>query len=319
MSANITALVHKVSAVTQEDGALSILDGQVQLFRNSAPVAALPCMYFFGLGITLRGSKNIMVGEKTYEMEAGGCLLSPAELPVITSITRARKDAPFLGIFVHLDLPQMTQLAAEAGPLPSNGKHHCNTVPTMELDGGIANAVERLVDLHNSPDLAQQLFPVIRQEIMIRLLHGPYGATLRQIITSDSPMQKIMRILSWLKNHFADDFTSGDLAGMAHMSSSTFREHFKAVTGMSPMQYLKQIRLLEARQLMFNDKLDASSAAFEVGYESPSQFSREYSRMFGTSPVRDIRRLRERVNSAPDSLTGGQPSPHADHPAPPVG
>ena len=134
--------------------------------------------------------------------------------------------------------------------------------------------------------------PLIKQEIIVRLLNGGHGPTLRHLITVGSQGQQIARIIAWLKQHYAEEISMDDLADKAHMSPSTFRQHFRAVAGLSPLQYLKHLRLQGARQLMLSEDIDATSAALRVGYESPSQFSREYTRLFGAPPLRDIRRVR---------------------------
>jgi transcriptional regulator GlxA family with amidase domain len=140
--------------------------------------------------------------------------------------------------------------------------------------------------------LIPQLAPLIEREIAVRLLAGAYGPLLRHLVAAGSPSQQIARAVSWLKLNFANALRVDELAGHAHMSPSTFRQHFRSITGMSPLQYQKQLRLQEARQLMLSQNLDAGSAGVRVGYESASQFSREYARLFGAPPVRDIQRMR---------------------------
>jgi transcriptional regulator GlxA family with amidase domain len=164
------------------------------------------------------------------------------------------------------------------------------------LDGVLLDPLVRLVKLLGEPALVPRLAPLIQQEITVRLLTGPHGAQLRHLVTTGSPGQQIAKAVAWLKQNFVEALKGGDLADRAHMSPSTFRQHFRALTGVSPLQYQKQLRLQEARQLMLNEALDAGSAAVRVGYESASQFSREYSRLFGEPPQRDIARMRLNVN-----------------------
>ena len=154
------------------------------------------------------------------------------------------------------------------------------------------DALIRLVTLLDEPPLVPKLAPLIQQEISIRLLTGPHGSQLRRLVTAGSPSQQIAKAVAWLKQNFVEALHGDDLADRAHMSPSTFRQHFRALTGLSPLQYQKQLRLQEARQLMLNQNLDAGSAAGRVGYESASQFSREYNRLFGAPPQRDIKRMR---------------------------
>jgi transcriptional regulator GlxA family with amidase domain len=166
------------------------------------------------------------------------------------------------------------------------------SISVEELDAALLDALVRLVRLLNEPALVPQLAPLLQQEITIRLLTGPHGPQLRHLVTTGSPSQQIARVVAWIKKNFVQALPVDDLAQRAHMSPSTIRQHFRAITGSSPLQFQKQLRLQEARQLMLNQNLDAGSAAGLVGYESASQFSREYSRLFGAPPQRDIKRMR---------------------------
>ncbi|WP_085582757.1 AraC family transcriptional regulator [Thalassospira mesophila] len=300
MSDDVKNLANAIARIAQKDGEHPILNSRVRLVRSSDPSSPLPCMYFFGLGVTVSGSKDIMIGERIYPMRAGQAMLPPADLPVITAITHATPDHPYLGLWIDLDIRLMAELAVEIPTPPHAPETELSCMHVTNLDSGISNALIRLLELQNKPDLASHLLPVIQREITIRLLHGPFGPCLRHHLSMESPVQRITSILSWLRENFCQDITAAAMASRANMSASTFRQHFKSVTGISPLQYLKQIRLLEARQLMLHDRVDAGSAAFHVGYESASQFSREYTRMFGAPPVRDIRRLRETVHMGGD-------------------
>jgi len=184
------------------------------------------------------------------------------------------------------------QVAEEMG-LPRPPKQFAYRPISLEpVDGALFDALARLVRLIAEPALISALAPLIRREITIRLLAGPHGPHLLHVVAAGSPSQQIAKVMSWLKLNFHRTLRMDELATGAHMSPSTFRQHFRDIAGMSPLQYQKQLRLQEARQLMLNEKLDASVAGMRVGYESVSQFSREYSRLFGAPPQRDIRRLR---------------------------
>ena len=181
----------------------------------------------------------------------------------------------------EMDVPRLSARATPIGPSRSKA-----------LDAALLDALVRLVKLLDEPALVPRLAPLIQQEITIRLLTGPHGPQLRRLVTAGSPSQQIAKAVAWLKQNFVEALHGDDLADRAHMSPSTFRQHFRALTGVSPLQYQKQLRLQEARQLMLNQNLDAGSAGGRVGYESASQFSREYSRLFGAPPQRDITRMR---------------------------
>jgi transcriptional regulator GlxA family with amidase domain len=176
-------------------------------------------------------------------------------------------------------------------PQPSKQRAY-RPVSIERLDDALIDALVRLVKLLGEPALAPRLAPLIQQEITIRVLTGRYGPQLQYLVAAASPSQQIAKAVAWLKQNFTQALHVGDLAARTHMSPSTFRQHFRAITGMSPLQFQKQMRLQEARQLMLNQSLDAGNAAGLVGYESASQFSREYSRLFGAPPQRDIRRMR---------------------------
>jgi transcriptional regulator GlxA family with amidase domain len=192
-----------------------------------------------------------------------------------------------------LDVRAIVQMAAEMDePRPRRGDAH-RSISFEALDAALLDALVRLVNLlGGDPTLIPRLAPLIQQEVIIRLLTGPHGPQLCHLVAAGSPGQQIAKSVAWLKKNFVQALHGDELADRAHMSPSTFRQHFRALTGVSPLQYQKQLRLQEARQLMLNENLDAGSAAVHVGYESASQFSREYSRLFGAPPQRDITRLR---------------------------
>jgi transcriptional regulator GlxA family with amidase domain len=196
-------------------------------------------------------------------------------------------------MMLTLDVRSIVQMAAEMDtPRPRREDAH-RSISFEALDAALLDALVRLVNLlGGEPALIPRLAPLIQQEVIIRLLTGPHGPQLRRLVTSGSPGQQIAKAVAWLKKNFVQALHGDELADRAHMSPSTFRQHFRALTGVSPLQYQKQLRLQEARQLMLNENFDAGSAAVHVGYESASQFSREYSRLFGAPPQRDITRLR---------------------------
>jgi transcriptional regulator GlxA family with amidase domain len=219
-------------------------------------------------------------------------MLTTIDLPVVSHVTRASVREPFLGMMLTLDVRAIVQIASEMDAPRSRRDDVAGSISFNALDAALLDALIRLVSLLDEPVLAPRLAPLIQQEVIIRLLTGPHGSQLRRLVTAGSPSQQIAKAVAWLKQNFVETLHGDDLADRAHMSPSSFRQHFRALTGLSPLQYQKQLRLQEARQLMLNQNLDASSAAGQVGYESASQFSREYSRLFGDPPQRDIKRLR---------------------------
>jgi transcriptional regulator GlxA family with amidase domain len=195
------------------------------------------------------------------------------------------------------DMRVVAQLMADSQLPAPRSQQSGRGMATGEVTPELVNAFLRLINLLNNEQDIPILAPVIQREIIYRLLTGDQGARLRQIAAAGSQSQQIARAIEWLKGNFAEQLRIDDLAEKASMSTSTFHHHFRSMTALSPLQYQKQLRLQEARRLMLADRLDAASAAFQVGYESPSQFSREYSRQFGAPPLRDISSLRQLAES----------------------
>jgi AraC-like DNA-binding protein len=252
----------------------------------------LHCIYHLGLGVVAQGGKQLMLGGESIAYNPGQSMLTTIDLPVVSHVTRASGREPFLGVMLTLDVRTIVQLAAEIdAPRRERDAVH-RSISIERLDADLLAALQRLVELLDQPALVPKLAPLVQQEIAIRLLTGPHGPHLRRLVTAGSPSQQIAKAVAWLKQNFAEPMCVDDLADRAHMSPSTFRQHFRAITGVSPLQYQKQLRLQEARLLMLNENHDAGSAGGRVGYESASQFSREYSRLFGAPPQRDIKRMR---------------------------
>jgi AraC-like DNA-binding protein len=294
-SSNIPAtnvLARVIRRFAQTDGDHNTVIPALTLHRRSAPSEPLHCIYNLGLGVVAQGGKQVLLGDDAIDYGPGQSMLTTIDLPVIAHVTRASVREPFLGMMLILDVRAIVQIASEIDAPRSRRNDVSGSISFKALDNALLDALIRLVTLLDEPSLAPRLAPLIQQEVTIRLLTGPHGSQLRRLVTAGSPSQQIAKAVAWLKQNFVETLHGDDLADRAHMSPSTFRHHFRALTGLSPLQYQKQLRLQEARQLMLNQNLDASSAAGQVGYESASQFSREYSRLFGDPPQRDIKRLR---------------------------
>ncbi len=291
LSATEDDLADLISEIAQTDGDYATPVPELMLYRRSAATDPMPCIYGMGLGMTVRGDKRVTLGSEIYDFRPGQSLVTSVDLPVVTYVTRASVAEPYLGLWLKLDARAIGQLAATmdfATPLTTSSSLGMSIVTP---DAGLRRALIQLLRLFREPQLVPLVAPLVQQEIIVRLLTGEHGPALRRLVTAGSPSQQIARVIAWLKQHFTKNFPIDDLATQAHMSPSTFRQHFREVAGMSPLQYLKQLRLQDARQLMLNEDIDAGSAAMRVGYESASQFSREYTRLFGAPPLRDIRRL----------------------------
>jgi AraC-like DNA-binding protein len=285
-------LARAIRRIAQSDGDHNTFIPALTLHRRSAPSEPLHCIYNLGLGVVAQGGKQVLLGGDAIDYGPGQSMLTTIDLPVVSHVTRASVREPFLGMMLTLDVRAIVQIASEMDAPRSRRDDVARSISFNALDAALLDALIRLVSLLDEPVLAPRLAPLIQQEVIIRLLTGPHGSQLRRLVTAGSPSQQIAKAVAWLKQNFVETLHGDDLADRAHMSPSSFRQHFRALTGLSPLQYQKQLRLQEARQLMLNQNFDASSAAGQVGYESASQFSREYSRLFGDPPQRDIKRLR---------------------------
>lgn len=262
------------------------------LFKRDAPTEPQHANYSFGLGLVVQGSKRAMLGDHFFDYKAGQAVLISVDLPMVSYVTQASTDAPCMGLVWSVSPSLIISLALELDlPIPKKESVHAAWSVDV-LDDKICDALKKLLQLLDKPHLIEHLAPLIHQEIAIRLLTGPQGLRLRYLALNESTSRKISQAVSWLKAHFKENIAIESLAAQFHMSPSAFRQHFKTIAGISPLQYQKQLRLQEARQLMINQNFDASSAALDVGYESVSQFNREYSRFFGNPPLRDIKHLR---------------------------
>lgn len=274
-----------------EDGATAI--PALFLFRHETPTE--PVSYMLGPNVCLiaQGIKRVVLGEEVYVYDAHQYLITSLDLPVIVEIIEASREKPYLGLRLELDQRAMAQLMVDINlPMPK-AQQASRGIAVSEVSLPLLHAFHRLIDLLDEPDSIPVLAPLIQREILYRLLVGEQGLRLRQIATAGTQSHQISRAVDWLKGNFSKPLHVDDLAAYANMSTSTFHHHFRALTAMSPLQFQKWLRLNEARRLMLVEHLEAATAAFQVGYESPSQFSREYNRLFGKPPLRDITSLRE--------------------------
>ncbi|MFZ5568397.1 MAG: AraC family transcriptional regulator N-terminal domain-containing protein [Pseudomonadota bacterium] len=290
---SITTLAAEIGKIAQNDGDYQTAIPQLMMARRSGRTEPLACMYMLGLAVVAQGSKRVTLNDQVVDYAPGQSLLVTVDLPVVSQVTQADPAQPFLGLLVKLDMRALVQLAADMQLPPLPRDQAAQGLSLAALEEPLLDAVARLVRLLQEPQHIERLGPLIQQEIMVRLLTGPHGPYLRHLMAAGSPSHQIAQAIAWLRSNYHRDVLMDELAARAHMSPSTFRAHFRHLTGMSPLQYQKQLRLQEARQLMLTQALDASSTAIRVGYESVSQFNREYSRHFGAPPQRDIKRMRE--------------------------
>ncbi len=243
--------------------------------------------------LVAQGAKRILLNEEEYIYDANNFLITAVGLPVVYSIIEASREVPLLGVVLQLDLRVAAELMLDNSLKIPATSQSSRGMTVSRISAPLLGSILRMIELLDSPDDIQILAPLIQKEILYRLLLGEQGAHLRQIVSSGSQSSQIARAISWLRGNYTQALKIDDLARQVGMSTSTFHHHFRTLTAMSPLQYLKMMRLNEARRLMIMERLDATSAAFEVGYESPSQFSREYRRQFGSPPMQDIKNLQQ--------------------------
>ena len=264
----------------------------LKLFQTTMPSEPISCMYDPSVTLIVRGRKRVLLGEDTYHYDAGELLIASVDLPAIGQIVDARPDHSFVALTMKLDQRIMSELILEGNLRAPRAEPTERGMAVGQATLPLYQAFQRLVDLLDTPEAISVLAPLIEREILYRLMVSEQGSRLWQIAAMGSQGQRIARAIDWLKVHAADELRVEQLAASVQMSTSTFHHHFKALTAMSPLQFQKNLRLHEARRLMLAEQIDASTAAFRVGYESASQFGREYHRLFGAPPLRDIARVR---------------------------
>lgn len=242
-----------------------------------------------------QGRKRVLLGEESFIYDANHFLISSVDLPIIANIIEASEEQPYLGLIMELDLTEISQLIVDSELAFTQSKEAQIGIAVGELSESLLDAFVRLAELLDEGQNIKILAPIIKREIFYRLLMSEQGTRLHQIVTAGSHSHQIAKAIDWLKNNFVKPLSVGDLASFTGMSKSSFYTHFRSMTSMTPLQFQKKLRLSEARRLMLTENLDAMAATFKVGYESPSQFSREYSRLFGAPPSKDIKSLRENL------------------------
>lgn len=276
-----------------EEGVHSTSIPGVDIFRKDSPSNYVCAVYEPALCLIAQGSKTIKLGDKEILYGPLTYMVATVELPVTGQVVDASEEEPFLAIKMAIDPKEVADVVLAIGDEQPVKHKQCSCgLSIAPVDYGILNAMSRLAKLLDSPDDAGFLAPLIKREIIYRAMMGEMGAWMRNFVKTDSQTHRISRVIEELKVRFAEPLRVGELADNANMSESALYHTFKEVTRMSPVQYQKKLRLHEARRLMLSEGLEASTASFKVGYESPSHFSREYSRMFGAPPRADVMRLR---------------------------
>ncbi len=285
-------LVERIARAIREDGVVQPLQG-LHLGRLSAPLEPAHGVLEPSLCVIAQGSKEVLLGDSRYRYDPWHYLLATIELPSVRRVLEASPERPYLSLRLELAPALVGSVMAEVGHTSFSGHADARAIDVSPLDVDLLDAIVRLIRLVDSPVEARVLMPLIMREIVYRLLVGNQGARLRHLARLGGYTPHIVRAVERLRQDFNQPLRIEQIARELGMSVSSFHHHFKAVTAMSPLQFQKHLRLQEARRLMLSEDLDAASAAYRVGYHDASQFNREYKRLFGEPPMRDIQRLRE--------------------------
>lgn len=289
-------LVARLKRAIQTDGIADPLEG-LRLRRASTPRALGHGAAHPSFCVIAQGSKELLLGENRYRYDPAHYLIATVELPIASHIVEASPEQPYLGIILTLDPSLVGSVLVEAGQIVPRRQTTSNAINVSPLDIGLLDAVVRLVRLLDSRLEARFLAPLIKREIVYRLLLGEQGGRLSQITALGDATHRIAEAIQWLRRNFDQPLRIEEIAREFGMSVSGFHHHFRALTAMSPLQFQKHLRLQEARRLMLSEGFDAASAGYNVGYGTAAQFTREYKRLFGTPPMRDIKQLRETVTA----------------------
>jgi AraC-like DNA-binding protein len=296
------ALAALIERFTPDEGPRETCCPRVNLYRATQTTEPVHGVHEPAFCVLAQGRKRVFVGDVMHEYDERNYFLSSIDVPAAGQVVAASPNEPYLSFRIVLDPNLISEMMMECG-LAARLDAAAPLVGGMSagaMTPALFDAVCRMVSLTESPEDVLVLAPLIEREIVYRLLTGEQGPRLAQIARRDGRLRQVNRAIGWIKRHFDQPFSIDAVAEEARMSPSALHQHFKAVTSLSPLQYQKQIRLQEARRLILVQRLDAATAGHSVGYDSPSQFSREYARLFGAPPLRDVTRLREQ----PEQMAG---------------
>ena len=286
-------LASRISALAQSPGEHTTPIPGLTLFRRVEPTACQRVFYEPSLAVFTQGRKSLNVGGTEYACDGSSFVLSAIDMPVESQIVEASEKVPLLSMLLKLDMPIVREVLSREDLPDIQSPSQRRGLVVGETTPGLLSACQRLIELLDTPEDIPFMAPLIQREIIYRIIRTPQGERLRAIATRGDLSHRTARAIAWLRTNYARPLHMEELAVIAQMGVSTLHHQFRVLTTMSPLQYQKQLRLQAARQRMLMDAMDATTAAYEVGYESVSQFSREYSRFFGQPPIRDIKTLRD--------------------------
>ncbi len=290
-------LARKVACFVGSEDSLPTPVPGLTLYRQTAPTTPAPVTYEPSVALVVQGRKQVQLGVNTFVYDPSRYLLTSLDLPVVSRVMEATPETPYLCVRLKLEMQTVREiLSREDFPSPL-ANSEAPAMSTAETTVELLSAFDRLLDLLNAAQDIGFLSPMLQREITYRILRGAGGQRLRAIATAGDQSYRTAKVIEWIRANYLKPLRVENLAQIAGMSTSTLHHHFRALTSMSPLQYQKQLRLQAARERMLVEGVDAPSAGFSVGYESASQFNREYSRFFGVPPMKDIRNTRSRLDS----------------------
>lgn len=287
-------LIERMMGLMPEEGILDILEN-IRISRLSTPSDPLHTVYDPCFCFVIQGGKKVLLGEEIFRYDPGHYLITAVDLPVSVTVDEASRAKPYLGFRMNLDPTLVASIVMESGIKIKKGQRSVKAMNVSPVDADLLDAIVRLFRVLASPEESKVLAPLVIKEIIYRLSVGGQKARLSHLLTANGYTNRISDAVKHLREHFDEPLKIETVARQLGMSVSGFHHHFKSVTAMSPLQFQKQMRLQEARRLMLGEDLDAASAGFRVGYEDPSYFSRDYKKLFGAPPHRDVARLRNNL------------------------
>jgi AraC-like DNA-binding protein len=294
MQINREELIERMARIAPENSLLEVFPG-ILIYQSSKPTESEISVLKPAFCFIAQGSKDVLLNDELFHYDSGNYLISTLDLPIKSNVVEASTEKPYLTLRIDLDLALVASVMMESNIEAKKSGSTLKAMSISPVDPDLLDTVVRLVKLFDTPDEMKLFAPSIIREIIYRLLKGRQGQRLSQLVTSEGDTLRISRAVKKLRENIDQPLKIEDMAREFAMSVSGFHNHFKAVTAMSPLQFQKQIRLQEARRLMLVENLNIASASFRVGYEDPSYFSREYKKLFGIPPHRDIARLRNNL------------------------
>jgi AraC-like DNA-binding protein len=291
MQINRQELIERMTRIAPENSVLEAFSG-IFIYRSSKPTESDISVLKPAFCIIAQGSKDVLLNDELFHYDSGSYLISTLDLPIKSNVVEASPEKPYLNLRIDLDPASVASVLIEAGIETKKNSASVKAMDVSPVDADLLDAALRLVKLLDAPDEMKFLAPPVIREIIYRLLKGRQSERLSHLVAAEGNARRISRVVKQLRENIDQPLRIGSLARELGMGVSGFHNHFKSVTMMSPLQFQKQMRLQEARRLMLAENMDVATASFRVGYEDPSYFSREYKKLFGTPPHRDIARLR---------------------------